>query len=518
MSKKWKHNVLAVVLGVAACATMFGACSNQDNQVPVSLPTYSSDRELDLLAYVNPTNGDCTVNGIPSNYGKDFRTVEYYKDYMAAGFNIAFARYDSALPADATKDTWQDTGTKLVCDVAYEAGLRKILITDLYFDELIRYSSGKLIGSNEEDRYATQEEMDADIAERLSIYKDVPGFYGVIMIDEPKYPDFDNYALVAKSVKRALPDVFLYHNLFYGFESGISYYTDVEAWQEEYGQKPTLTEAFNDYLCSFLEKTGAKNLAIDIYPFCDLPEERVKEFFSNIQILRNACDAYGAELSFTFQSISYIKNGEVNKRTVNRSDLWMQMNTLLGFGATSLQYYTYFPHPSNDSSYNVGNMIDRKGNKTNVYYDAKAVNEAVRKFDEILLHYDFQGAKMYFASTIRNGAADNYLGATMRFDNTFNPKLLTSFTQDNDAMLVTELKDEENDLYMYMVMNAIDSLFAQYGGMVNTECTFTAEFKGYDYVAELDCGELRYVKLHNGKYTKSLSSGYAVYLIPLKVQ
>ena len=106
----------------------------------------------------------------------------------------------------------------------------------------------------------------------------------------------------------------------------------------------------------------------------------------------------------------------------------------------------------------------------------------------------------------------------MQFDNSFNPKLLTNFKQDNDAMLVTELKDEQNDLYMYMVMNAIDSLFAQYGGMANTECTFTAEFEGYDYVAELDCGELRYVKLDNGKYTKSLSSGYAVYLIPLKVQ
>jgi hypothetical protein len=68
-----------------------------------------------------------------------------------------------------------------------------------------------------------------------------------------------------------------------------------------------------------------------------------------------------------------------------------------------------------------------------------------------------------------------------------------------------------------MIMNAIDSLFAIKGDAASTECTFTAEFAGYDYVAEFDCGELRYVKLDNGKYTKSLSSGYAVYLVPLKV-
>ena len=104
----------------------------------------------------------------------------------------------------------------------------------------------------------------------------------------------------------------------------------------------------------------------------------------------------------------------------------------------------------------------------------------------------------------------------MPFDNSHEPKLLKNIKQNNDAVLTTELYDEANDLYMYMIMNPIDALFSEDGQMSYTENTFTAEFPGYDYVAEFDCGKLTYVKLDGGKYTKTLSSGYGVYLVPLK--
>ena len=137
----------------------------------------------------------------------------------------------------------------------------------------------------------------------------------------------------------------------------------------------------------------------------------------------------------------------------------------------------------------------------------------------MLLHYDFQGAKFYLNSVIQNAPATSYIGTSaLPFDNTWDHTLLKKLTINNDVLLTTELKDDVNNLYMYMIMNPIDSLYAQTGEMRYTECSFTAEFPGYDYVAEFDCGDLRYVKLNNGKYTNSLSSGYAVYLIPLKVK
>lgn len=513
-NKKWIYKALAGLLGTCACVGSFAACEKEE-AIPVSLPNYADDREIDLLGYVNPTNGDYQYENIPLNVGIDFRTVEQFKAYKDAGFNIAFARYDSALPADVTAETWPQSDTKLFCDKAYEAGLRKILITDSYLDGLISYSAGDLIGPNSADRYASQEEMDADVLARLSIYKDTPGFYGVILRDEPAYSYFENYALVHKSLKRVMPEIYCYNNLPYRFD----YFIDVEEWKAEHdGQAPTHYEAYSKYLCDFLEMTEAENLSIDVYPFRDEPHQR-RNIFWNAQVLREACDKYGAEFSFTLQSICYTSGEELTCRVVTKNDLWLEMNTMLGFGATSLQYYTYFPHPSSSADQsNIGNFVDRYGNKTSVYYDAQKVMTDVRKFDHILLNYDFQGAKIHLAESVNTGNISSYIGSESQpFDNSWEHTLLKKVTQDNDALLVTEMKDSANDLYMYMIMNAIDVLYSKNGHMEYTECTFTAEFPGYDYVAEFDCGDLTYVKLDNGKYTKTLSSGYAVYLVPLKV-
>lgn len=516
--KKWHYKALAALLGASVCVGSFAACDTETAEViPVSLPDYADDREIDLLGYVNPTNGDYTHDSIPKNIGIDFRTVEHFKTYKDAGFNIAFARYDSSLPADVTAETWPQSGTKILCDKAYEAGLRKILITDNYLDGLISYSAGALIGSGATARYPSQEAMDADVLARLSIYKDTPGFYGVILRDEPAYEYFENYALVHKSLKRVMPEIYIYNNLPYCFNHFVD--IDEEQWKAEHdGQAPTYYDTYSKYLCDFLEMTEAENLSIDVYPFRDQPQER-RNIFWNAQVLREACDKYGADFSFTLQSICYTAGETLSCRVVTKNDLWLEMNTMLGYGAKSLQYYTYFPYPSMAADHsNIGNFMDRYGNKTSVYYDAQKVMTDVRKFDHILLNYDFQGAKIHLAESVNTGLIKNYLGSEgQAFDNSWEHTLLTKVTQDNDALLVTEMKDSANDLYMYMIMNAIDVLYSKDGRMEYTECTFTAEFPGYDYVAEFNCGDLTYVKLDNGKYTKTLSSGYAVYLVPLKV-
>ena len=89
---------LALLLSTFVSFTSFVACDfiPTEEKIPVSLPNYLDDRELDLLAYVNPTNGDYTFNDIPYNTGLDLRTAERFAEYKDAGMNIAFARYDSA--------------------------------------------------------------------------------------------------------------------------------------------------------------------------------------------------------------------------------------------------------------------------------------------------------------------------------------------------------------------------------------------------------------------------------------
>lgn len=518
-TRQWLSKTLAMCLALIASVSVFGACNDSDTvAIPVSLPEYADDREIDLLGYVNPTDGTYTFDGATMDSGTDYRTVERFKEYMDAGMNIALARYDSQLDKEVTAETWPVSGTKIFCDKAYEAGLKKIIISDAYFTNIIGYTNGPIVG----DYFPTQEALEEAIANRLAIYKDTPGFYGVALTDEPRYYLLENYGIVHRAIKTVMPECYIYNNLHYlhAGERDQDIYIDVDAWKAAHpGETLTSKEAYTTYLRNFFEYSGAENLAVDVYPFKEDAEEFVSTFFTNIQILRGLCDEYNAELSFTMQSITYISNGVYTNRIMSKNDLWKQMNTMLGYGATSLQYYTYFPYPSySPTGTSIGNFIDREGNKTSVYYNAQAVNRAVRKFDHVLLHYEFQGAKFYLNNPLASSSAEKYLSKdSTPFDNTFEHKLLKGLTQNNDALLTTELKDEKNGLYMYMIMNALDVLYSSTGIMDYTDCTFTAEFPGYDYVAEYDCGELRYVKLDNGKYTNTLSSGYAVFLIPLKV-
>ena len=147
----------------------------------------------------------------------------------------------------------------------------------------------------------------------------------------------------------------------------------------------------------------------------------------------------------------------------------------------------------------------------------------MQKFAPVVLNYKYQGAKM-FTAPITNFSTTPYLSSyvesvtktTFDWDNSYEFELLKEVEQDNDIILSTELYDETNDLYMYMVQNVINPINSRKG---NTTTTVSVKFEdGYDWVAEYDCGELRYVPLKNGVYKTTLSAGYAVYLIPLQSQ
>ena len=67
---------------------------------------------------------------------------------------------------------------------------------------------------------------------------------------------------------------------------------------------------------------------------------------------------------------------------------------------------------------------------------------------------------------------------------------------------------------MYMVQNIMDPRNStEFNTAENVTVTFDSS---YTYVAEIESGKISYVKLENGVYSKVLSAGYAVFLIPLK--
>ena len=152
---------------------------------------------------------------------------------------------------------------------------------------------------------------------------------------------------------------------------------------------------------------------------------------------------------------------------------------------------------------------------------------------KIVLNYKYQGGRFFFvdmpnydtgiyvmgnSGTIKYDDPDNgetvSKASALQIANDYQFALLKSATFDNDALYATELKDEKNNLYMYMLQNVCDPA---HGNVTDTFGTVKATFdSSYTHVAEIKNGRLSYVALNKGVYEEGLSAGQAVYLVPLK--
>jgi hypothetical protein len=109
--------------------------------------------------------------------------------------------------------------------------------------------------------------------------------------------------------------------------------------------------------------------------------------------------------------------------------------------------------------------------------------------------------------------ADSITGTNAPFDQSHEMALVKSVNLDNDIVLLSELKDDKNDLYMYMVQNVLNPRDAD---VDRTDVTVSVTFdEKYEWAAEIGGGVVNFVKLDKGTYTKTLAAGYATYIVPL---
>jgi hypothetical protein len=287
------------------------------------------------------------------------------------------------------------------------------------------------------------------------------------------------------------------------------------------GMFENLGDAFTYYVEEWLKGTGANRISCDVYAFRG--SGITSAYFNTVQTYRKMCDKYGADLTFCLQSIESWSGQNQQFRDIDKADMYYEIFSLIGMGVDNFTYYTYMP-PGGYSA--VGNMytdngsfLTRAGEKTNIWYWGQQVIADAQKFAPVALSYDCMGSKFYL-NDIVNHDNSPYMSTSggsyspMLYDNSHEHKLLKSIEMDNDVVFTTEMYDKENDLYMYMLQNAIDPAAGENG---RTEMNVTATFdSAYTWVAEYDCGNLTYVKLYNGVYKNLLSAGQSVFLIPLK--
>lgn len=493
----------ALILSVSAC--------NKEIIHGPARPDYSDDgtSEFVTFGYTPPTGGHYYEDGITISTGQDFRTPERYKEYKEAGLNtLMFQTEDQYNGED-----YQSSNLKRLLGYAEEAGIKKVIICDARIMALSRRDT-PLVGEDKE--FATQEELNELIASYIAPYADEKLFFGLIIADEPSYKLLPAFGAVYRAIKAFNPDIYIQSNLlpFYNYENVFALYAPPGMFT--FAQ---IEDAYRYYLDQFRENSQADKILMDSYPFLidGGGNTYIREkYFRGIQILADYCK----EHNLRFEGVAQSFGGKVSNRPQwscpTISSLSWQINSYLGVGMKTIGYFTYWRKVMNSSLpngewFNDGeSFITNNGTRTQTYYNAQIVNKEIQRMAHVLEHYRYQGMTTYIAApTIY---PSTYASVE---DDSFALFTKDKFTQTEGSIaVISELKDEKQDTYMYCVLNGFDP-YLRKNPENNLIMDYTIDFgMGYNRADVYYRGHRHTVKLEDGIYRGSLDAGYADYIIP----
>ncbi len=410
-------------------------------------------------------------------------------------------------------EAWTVSDAKMVMDNAYKAGIDKVILTDGRIKSLSK-TEGGIIGEGK--RFATEADLDAMITKWMVNYRNHPAFYGVMLGDEPQMKHVEAYGQVYRSIKRVCPEAFVQYNLNPCVTNLPSWYPTLTA-EESAGLSDNEIRIgrYQKYLAAFLDATGADYVMYDQYPLNSYEQYGkaaiYREYLLGLQAAAELCKARGVKLYNVTQTLRMEQNlgtsNLVSQRFMDEQDARWLNNMLLGFGVKEIAYYTYWTYQNNSNSawfYDNGSFVNRDGTLTDLYYIMQEIMAEDQAMAYTLLNYDYQTSNLYTAAGY---SAPTYVTHAQEGE-AF--KKVQSVSTDKEVALVTELYDDEKDLYMYMVMNATDP-----DGTTKTQ-TVTVDFADeYTHAVLFVNGERSVVELGaNGVYTFTHVAGDATYVIP----
>ena len=476
--------------------------------------------ELDRYAYSGPSHGQWTIDGVNQVQNVvDYRTVEQYNTYKNAGFNILLAQDTINVSAGS----WATDG-KLIMDKAHAAGL-KVILTDgslQGLSEPVTISGTTVNGTAWEigdgKRFSNQASLDAYVMSCLSLYKDHPAFYGVMLGDEPSYQNAWCYGQVYQSIKRVMPECYVQYNL-----NPMQYnnYNMIKYWYD--GSTPNSTPtaaqtdaAYKNYVNAFLDAMNTDYIQYDDYPFRGSVVKSTA--LRNIQLVAEIAKERNLSVKVVTQSCfmrSGGSNGDVEIRQVTEDDARWLNNQLMGFGVKQISYFTYWTKSANSATgewfVDGGSFVKRDGTTTALYDFMKTIMADNTAFAKTISHFDYNASQVVGSYSYRYNS--NYCTWISALTAAADFKWVDSVTTSVSYSLVTELYDKENYNYMYMVMNTIDPNEKNANKKDTTQSitvTFDSSVTAF-YV--YDQSGNRTLQTGN-TYSVTLTAGQAVYLMP----
>lgn len=521
---------LCMLLGSVGCAFSdiagmtakeeenYGILSEEEvSTIADKLPDWSDKTyQFDFLGYSALTDGTWTEDGTVYSSGEDFRNVNRIIEYKEVGMTILLPQSACAIEGNVgTNFSFEGSKLQEVMDMSVEAGLSKVIVADYRLYNLVALDTDQTGIIGEEKAFASEADLDETVKAYMSPYVEHEAFYGVMLNDEPNYKMFKGYGQVYKAIKRCYPDTYIFCNLFPpvgGSAVGGVFEEPTEEEIKKYASTsyPERLAAFEKYLKAFLDETGADYVMYDAYP---LTAEKVYDnYVGGLQVAANVCAERGVHFYFASQTMTMKTAGAANDRILSEEDLRWLNNMQLGFGVKQISYFTYFTKQSNSSSgewfVDGGSFITHLGEKTELYYTMQKILAENQTFAPVILSFEYKTSAAYYAplSTYSTTNAASCLKG--------NFTKVSSVEIDKESALVSELYDEEKNLYMYMLQNIVNPLYKT----SETYQKITLRFnESYQYALVYKNARRYVVRLKDNTYSVSQQPGEAVYVVPFNV-
>ncbi len=537
----------AGTLGISGCSKVNMKNAPDYSDATGEFITYGYHSPVPASQYVS-SDGDIFAEVYDENGNLiDFRTVEQYKMYKDCGLNTMFLQANDAYSGEP----YETSQLKKNFQTARDAGIERVILCDSRIhlwntdsktgihNTLSPYGKAetaehKLVFDKIYGDKVYEKSFD-DLVNvvkgwmKAYIHEDI--FYGVMLLDEPKWQNLENVSAMHKAVTAAFPlakaeleaegvtvkaeDVFVQFNLLPYYESvKTEWYVDTSLPENaEISHK----DAFAKYLKTYIDATNTKNITMDSYCIRQSGYGNTAEYwiesghFAGLQTFAESTkdkDITMGGVSISTEISAGPPHTQVSYKAPSKSDMYYQLNSYMLFGFSSFSYYTYWAKTSSAETRRDGTMfINRDGTPTELYYFMTDIHAEMQAFAPVLTQFKYQQAKSY-----RSGRPSSTTYLTEFNEAESFAQLKNVELGDDQVVITTELYDAKKNQYMYAVMNTETPALAMSG---TTGANVTLDFgKEFDAVRMDFRGKTYYLPLEKGKVTMDLSAGHAAFFMP----
>ncbi len=454
----------------------------------LSLPQYSSDDYIDIVAYSTPTNANW--DGYSNN--PDGLIDRVFRDLKNAGFTGLQPLREGYLTTGGNLSAWREKANQdalKAMELCQKYGLKYMVRDWTFMGSFNINGTEHNNASSWRDYFGRGGTIESGLDEmfKMSSSQNVishQSYAGHNLWDEPNISQMERLIPVIKKYKELVPNGDCYFNL-------LPCYANAEQLGGTY-------QEYIDYYCDYLAPLLGY-ICYDYYPY-EIKNGLSKvldTYLYNFQVVAEKAKDLGIEFRMYIQAGSF---GGNSRECRGVEDYRHQMYTALAFGVRYFIYFGYGYGSSDDS------LVNTRLQPTKKYFYAQQVNNEIHGIEDVMLNFNWQSTMYKNGSIFTSNSAFSYL--TDFKDVIDSHPRIENYRVNQDTVVGCFKDGEGRDGFMFVN-------YANPAKKLNDKVT--AKFNDASKLIVYELGERKVVDLLNsGEYTFTLLPGEGRFIIPIQ--